>query len=648
MRRLVLSERLRDSPEEEFLVAAGDAGASAVLDGAKDAYVLTFDDEESAEKFRDEDLRGIDLKIWRDQREDGDRFVIEVDRQVAREAFTPEPDDYAAESLEERGRGGHYRGPLVIFRFGDKESFEAALGLAGEIGLTMDEEPEDLEIVVPKGGGDRETLDEFYKLLDRRRIYYDERTIGPPDEPEERRDPTERAEASALGPEVERAARAIKAAADGVARGTSKEFALPHAQNIATNLAAVAAELDAPEAEKALAAAGKALEKSSPGWMRGEDRVAEHLRGFNEELGGIAGALGERDDGRVASGLTHRPDIVDAMAKYAYASAWADAYEEAGGRFPPGTKIEKVAPPPTPEAKKWAEETAKDIERMNKASLDYLLSKAMDADGTPGQEAKWVGEFAYGIAMPSLGHGVHWFDRHTEFPLELPHNDFIVYPDEPEVVAALEKDTTEARTATKELSPEERIAKFREIVGRHQHAKIDGAGIDAFSASAVVQVYDALSDANKARYAAMPAAKMVNMAYKMMAKGRGEASVVEVPPSADEAFFVMDVETDGLGERAPAAKEKAFGGWEALAKITAYWNATVEIPFGARPGEPYKVVFRRAEDAAPFIDALKRIGVGAEEKFSTMVGPSGKMVAVPREQADAKAREVAALRPARA
>lgn len=62
--------------------------------------------------------------------------------------------------------------------------------------------------------------------------------------------------------------------------------------------------------------------------------------------------LGERErDDRVASGATHRHEIVDAMAKYAYASAWADAYAEKGGQFPPRTEIMDVAPPPTPEGK---------------------------------------------------------------------------------------------------------------------------------------------------------------------------------------------------------------------------------------------------------------------------------------------------------
>jgi hypothetical protein len=608
--------------------------------------------------------------------------------------------------------------------------------------------------------------------------------------------------------------------------------------------------------------------------------------------------------------VTHRDDIVAAMAKYAYASAWADAYEEKGGKLS-GVEIMDVAPPPTSEAKAWAEKTAKDIERLNEASLEELLAKAMETGGATGDVTEdLLGDFGYVLALRSMGHGVDFHYKLDLPDLKLPHTEFYVdsedvtveertatreddpdfdadgyaaaqdayhgkdvpdeeydlerdaagrfqryygdrhdsarkmaaftkgfmrgaeqskldkeeslgertapytgprhlspsgrkawsalrakYPDAYtgqegwagpgwEELTRAEKDlldkedarsemgersaahnpygyetlypgdrvrhgkgtggdegsvlkTTpgrggvgyytvtvkfddgserivsgddvvkientigertadpvfpkvgdefeteegtlevtkvgqdgsvtyfirrgadsdgpytdspdewaqwmakdEARTSTKSLSPKERIAKFREIVGRHQHAKIDGAGIDAFSASAVTQVYDKLSDTNKARYAAMPAAQMVNMAYKMMAKGRGEASVVEVPLSTDEAFLAE--------RRAPSSKEEPFGGWEALAKVTAHWNATVEIPLGARPGEPYKVVFRRGADAAPFVDALKGIGVGAEERFSTMAGADGKLIEVSRDDADAKAREIAALRPSRA
>jgi len=65
-------------------------------------------------------------------------------------------------------------------------------------------------------------------------------------------------------------------------------------------------------------------------------------------------------------------------------------------------------------------------------------------------------------------------------------------------------------------SPAERIAALRQIVEEKQYAKIDGKMIDLFSASAILSVYDALNDANKAKYAAMPAPKMGLVAFKLL------------------------------------------------------------------------------------------------------------------------------------
>lgn len=47
--------------------------------------------------------------------------------------------------------------------------------------------------------------------------------------------------------------------------------------------------------------------------------------------------------------------------------------------------------------------------------------------------------------------------------------------------------------------------------------------LDLFSASAVVQVYDALGPANRAKYAAMPIAAMVPLAFKMIERANGGA-----------------------------------------------------------------------------------------------------------------------------
>lgn len=65
----------------------------------------------------------------------------------------------------------------------------------------------------------------------------------------------------------------------------------------------------------------------------------------------------------------------------------------------------------------------------------------------------------------------------------------------------------------------ERIAAFRSIVAERQFAKIDGVLVDLFSANYVVQVFDALSPANQTKYAAMPAPRMVQVAFQLTKKG---------------------------------------------------------------------------------------------------------------------------------
>lgn len=68
-------------------------------------------------------------------------------------------------------------------------------------------------------------------------------------------------------------------------------------------------------------------------------------------------------------------------------------------------------------------------------------------------------------------------------------------------------------------SPAERIAAFRAIVAACQYAKIDGTMIDLFTASTVVQVYDALNEANRAKFAALPAGRMALVAFKLTKGG---------------------------------------------------------------------------------------------------------------------------------
>jgi CelD/BcsL family acetyltransferase involved in cellulose biosynthesis len=71
-------------------------------------------------------------------------------------------------------------------------------------------------------------------------------------------------------------------------------------------------------------------------------------------------------------------------------------------------------------------------------------------------------------------------------------------------------------SVTVPASSAERIAAFRRIVEEKQYAMIDGCTVDLFSASVVVQVYDALSETNREKFAAMPAWKMTTVAFKLI------------------------------------------------------------------------------------------------------------------------------------
>jgi hypothetical protein len=77
---------------------------------------------------------------------------------------------------------------------------------------------------------------------------------------------------------------------------------------------------------------------------------------------------------------------------------------------------------------------------------------------------------------------------------------------------------------TEAVKEPEVIAKIRGIVKNHQHASIKDpklgkpVKVDAFSASAIIQVYDAINDTNKAKFAGMSIHQMATVAYKLMKK----------------------------------------------------------------------------------------------------------------------------------
>lgn len=56
----------------------------------------------------------------------------------------------------------------------------------------------------------------------------------------------------------------------------------------------------------------------------------------------------------------------------------------------------------------------------------------------------------------------------------------------------------------------------RAIMAAQQYAKINGHMVDLFTASAIVKVYDAVNDANKAKLAALPIARIASIAFQVL------------------------------------------------------------------------------------------------------------------------------------
>jgi len=60
-----------------------------------------------------------------------------------------------------------------------------------------------------------------------------------------------------------------------------------------------------------------------------------------------------------------------------------------------------------------------------------------------------------------------------------------------------------------------KISAMRDIIANHQYAKIDGLMVDGYSASAIIQVYDALNGENREKFSSLPITKMADIAFKL-------------------------------------------------------------------------------------------------------------------------------------
>ena len=62
----------------------------------------------------------------------------------------------------------------------------------------------------------------------------------------------------------------------------------------------------------------------------------------------------------------------------------------------------------------------------------------------------------------------------------------------------------------------EKIEACRVIVDEQSFGKIDGVTMDTFSASAILAVWDAINETNRAKFSALPIAKMARVAFKLI------------------------------------------------------------------------------------------------------------------------------------
>ena len=62
------------------------------------------------------------------------------------------------------------------------------------------------------------------------------------------------------------------------------------------------------------------------------------------------------------------------------------------------------------------------------------------------------------------------------------------------------------------------VDQMRDIVAKKSAKKINGVMVDMFTASAVVKVYDAINDTNKAKMDKMTVPAMANVAFKLLKK----------------------------------------------------------------------------------------------------------------------------------
>jgi hypothetical protein len=160
-------------------------------------------------------------------------------------------------------------------------------------------------------------------------------------------------------------------------------------------------------------------------------------------------------------------------------------------------------------------------------------------------------------------------------------------------------------------TPAARMAALRQIVAESQYAKIDGTMVDLYTASAIVQIYDALNEANRAKFASFPVGMMAKVAFKLMQpKTNPRARTWIVIDAGGRQFWQGEATDEGealfMAERSAAGQADPPDPWLAL-QSNPSWRLSgtlEEVPDAAPvvrrrgPGRPRKAVLAPVELAA--------------------------------------------------
>lgn len=129
--------------------------------------------------------------------------------------------------------------------------------------------------------------------------------------------------------------------------------------------------------------------------------------------------------------MSHRKQIIDAAARAAYVSSWANWAEENGVRLSSGGDLMDQAPRTPASAKAWAKKLIICMEKLNGKKIDAMYEHAAELAFEHHQNNRAVNadNFGHYTAMQALGHGVSWDDSHPSHGFKIPSAEF--YCDSP-------------------------------------------------------------------------------------------------------------------------------------------------------------------------------------------------------------------------